>query len=348
MLLEFKKAFRKSVPMLISISSVSGGGKTYSALKLAAGLAGPKGRVGFIDTENGRGSMYADSPGIVEALPNGYEIMQLDPPFSPVRYIAAIEAAEKSGMNVLVIDSVTHEWEGIGGCCEIAETNKLRGMPNWSMAKMAHKRFMNHCLSTDMHLIFCIRARDKVKIIEVEKNGKKASEIVPIGIQPIAEKNFVFEMLVSLQLDEKTHHATPIKVPEPLAHLFPTGKLLTQADGEHIRQWNQTGVALESHEQLTKRSRAAAEDGMGAYKAFFAALTLAQRKALDSVHSENKATAERVDREAPAEIPEVSKLPDAIEQVIGTVLRCGGATWSVVDSDDGQRWLQGPVLGGAA
>jgi hypothetical protein len=292
----FTKAKRKACPMLLSISGVSGSGKTYSALLVAAGLAGDKGRVGFLDTENGRGEMYADSPGIVAALPNSYDYARLDPPFGPRQYIAAIEAAEQAGITVLVIDSGSHEWEGIDGCCEIAEKNKLRGMPNWSKAKMEHKRFMNHLLSTNMHIVLCLRAREKVKLVDVEKNGTTKTEVVPIGIQPIAEKNFVFEMLVSLRVEEESHFAVPLKVPEPLAALFPDKHLLTKADGERIRLWNDTGSAMESGEQLRKRARAAAEQGMAAYKEFFTGLTTQQRKDMgDSAHQEYKYIAEQAD-----------------------------------------------------
>jgi len=280
--------------MLMSVSGVSGSGKTFSALLLAAGIAGSDGEVGFIDTENGRGEMYVDSPGIVKALPKGFRYGRLDPPFTPKRYIEAITAAEKAGITVCVVDSTTHEWEGIGGCCEMAEEHKLRGMPNWALAKREHKRFVNHCLSTNMHLIFCLRARDKVKILEV--GGK--TEVVPIGIQPICEKNFVFEMLVSLLLDEKSHAAQPLKVPEPLLALFPEAHLITKQDGERIRQWNSTGGTLDPHEQLKKRARAAAEDGADAYVAFYKVLPNAQKKVLaDSIHGELKGIAEAADRE---------------------------------------------------
>lgn len=322
--LEFVTAVRRSVPLLISISSVSGGGKTYSALLLASGIAGPNGKVGFLDTENGRGTMYADSPGIVKALPDGYVYSRLDPPFSPERYVAKIQAAEKAGINVLVVDSVTHEWEGIGGCTEIAEKNKLRGMPNWSKAKMEHKRFMNQCLSTNMHLIFCIRAREKTKIVK-DANGKET--FVPIGVQPVTEKNFVFEMLVSLMLEEQAHFAVPIKVPEPLVQFFPGGKMVTQSDGLHIRQWNDTGRPAAQNEHLIKRSRAAAEQGMAAYTEYFKGLTPVQKKALaDSVHEENKKIAAQADAEAqaasetdPAPTPAPSTGQTAVEPAIPAV-----------------------------
>jgi hypothetical protein len=330
--LQFKKAIRKSAPIIISISGPSGSGKTYSALLMAAGLAGPNGRVGFVDTENGRGCFYADSPGIMTALPNGFEIIELDAPFSPERYIAAIDAAEKADINVLVIDSGSHEWEGTGGCSEMAERDKGR----WNKAKQANRKYVYRLLYSTMHIIVCLRARERSKIIPKHESITGKEEVISLGILPIAEKNFVFEMLMSLQLDEKTHHAIPVKVPEPLVGLFPGNQLITKADGERIREWNESGASGDSNERLKKRARAAAEEGTAAYSAFFRALTPPQKKVLaNSTHTENKQIAAAADS---VDIPEVEKLPDAIEQVVGTVMRCNGATWAVVDSESGYQW----------
>jgi hypothetical protein len=175
---------------------------------------------------------------------------------------------------------------------------------------------MNHCLTSNMHIIFCLRAREKTKIIKV--NGKE--EFVNVGIQPIAEKNFVFEMTVSLQLDEKTHCATPIKVPEPLVHLFPDGKLITKEDGERIRLWNETGSALDPAEHLIKRSQAAAEQGKAKYREFVQSLSPEQKKRFPAaIHETNKKTAEQVERipifgsaEVPVQWPDAFDGPECI------------------------------------
>jgi hypothetical protein len=215
-----------------------------------------------------------------------------------------------------VVDSGTHEWEGIGGCCEIAEKNPLGRMPNWSLAKIEHKRFVNHCLSTNMHLIFCLRAREKVKVFkkgdfmvtgswapgygeeDAEIPRAEKDTIVSLGIQAIAEKSFVFEMLLSLYLDEHTHFAMPTKVPEPLQPLFPGKRLLTKEDGERIRIWNESGSIADTNDQIAKRSRAAASEGVAKYREFFDSLTPGQRKALGSIHDENKKAAQEADRTA--------------------------------------------------
>jgi hypothetical protein len=301
----FSRAVRRAVPMIMSLAGPSGCGKTYSALLLAAGLVGPKGRVGMLDTENGRGEMYADSPGIVQAFPDGFDRTPMDAPFSPSRYTDAIKSAEKAGIAALVIDSGSHEWEGEGGCSDIAEKQKLRNMPNWAKAKMEHKRFLNNCLSSSMHIVFCLRAREKTKIMKV--NGKE--EFIAMGMQPIAEKNFVFEMLLSLLLDETTHFASAVKLPQPLAHLFPKDHLITKADGEAIRLWNESGGNADPMEGVKKRARAAAEDGLAHYSEFFAGCTAAERKHLAATtHDANKETAIDVDAQRKLAAYEEDKL----------------------------------------
>jgi hypothetical protein len=296
-------AVREKVGLLMALFGPTGSGKTYSGLLLAAGIAGPDGLVGMVDAENKRGSLYADDPGIRAALPNGYKRVDLTAPYSPERYIKALQALERAGCTVGLIDSTTHEWAGEGGCCDIAEKKKLQGMPNWALAKQEHKKFMAYCLSSKMHIIFCLRAHEKVKIVKagdlVSPDGTERYEknsVIPIGMQPDTEKNLVFEVLISLRVDDKTHHAHPVKVPGMLKHVFPGGKLITKADGEAIRQWNETGGQADPTEKLRERARLAAGDGMKAYLAFFKSLTNAERQILVATdHEKNKETADRAD-----------------------------------------------------
>ncbi len=326
MALQFKPAIREAVPMPIALSGPSGSGKTYTALLMAAGIAGATGKVGLVDSENGRGKLYADSPGIQKALPNGYLYAELTE-FSPQSYIAAIDDAEAAGITVLVIDSGSHEWEGPGGCEEIAE----KAPKKWITAKKEHKKFVYRMLYSNMHIILCLRAREKVKVV-----GK---DYIPLGVLPICEKNLMFEVLLSLQLQDGTHHATPIKVPEALAGIFPGGRMVTKEDGVRIREWIESGSAASSDERTKKRARMAAEGGMKAYMEFFGSLTAPQKRMLAaSTHAENKALAEAIDRES--EVPEVDKLPDPVELVAGTLVRFNGATWAVTDTAEGYQWVE--------
>lgn len=283
----YAKAVRRAVPLMVELSGVSGCGKSTTALLLAAGIAGPSGRVGMLDTENGRGSLLAGEKIIKDALPNSYEIDELTAPFSPERYISKIKEAEDIGITVLVVDSGSHEFEGVGSVSEIAETHKKK----WAEAKRQHKRFLYHCLSSQMDIVFCFRGRDKVKII------KGSNEVIDLGVQPIFEKNWPFDMTVRWHIQDQTHHAILLKAPREIEDRFSAPRMLGKADGELLAVWKQRGIALDPHEQLQRRSRMAAEDGMATYTAFFAALTAGQKKHLidAGTHGENKAVASVAD-----------------------------------------------------
>jgi hypothetical protein len=229
-ILQIRKAQREGARLLIMLSGVSGGGKTFTALQLGYGLAnGDASKLGVLDTENRRGSLYAD------CLPGGAQFLigDLTPPFSPTRYIQAIEEFEKAGVEVLIIDSGSHEWEGIGGCQEIAEAGNPK-MPNWNKAKAEHKRFMSKLLTSNCHIILCLRAREKAKPEIV--NGKTVYQ--DLGLQPITEKNVVFEATASLMVHDQGLRREVMKCPADLQHIL--GKddgYLGEPEGRALRAW---------------------------------------------------------------------------------------------------------------
>lgn len=244
-ILNIREAKRAGARLVIGIDALSGDGKTYSALQVAWGLAGGDSKkIGFLDTENKRGSLYADKLVDKEGKVHPFLIADLDAPFTPERYAQAIKEFQAAGVEVLVIDSVSHEWEGSGGCTEIAEidptTGNARRSPAWNVAKSRHKReFMNTLLNSDMHIITCIRSREKVRL---EKDDKGKTVYVPIGIEPIQEKNFVFELTVSFQLAANGKMRFIKKCPDELTPVF--GKpgewvdgYLTAKHGVTLRDW---------------------------------------------------------------------------------------------------------------
>lgn len=363
--LEFRKAKRKATPMLISIASVTGGGKTFTALLLARGIAGKEGRVVMIDAENGRGEIYTTSEPIIEAYKDHdggmYDYIRLDPPFSPERYTEYLRAAEQAGYTVAIVDSGSHEWEGIGGVSEAAENdeNSKKGkFGRWADPKKRHRRFVNFLLTSKMHIIFCLRAQGKLTQIkkgdpiilgagDVLQSAPRAEKdlIIDRGMQPIAEKGFAYEMLLSFLLEERTHFAVPIKVPEPLKHIVTGGRLITRADGEAIQRWNSDAPAIDNLERVRQRARTAAEDGMAAYSDFWQGISKDERKALAEDHVTNKAVAEKVDAADTADIPTYAddEIPDAMSQSVGAecwhVVGVGKTRLRVTDAgDDVQEW----------
>lgn len=280
---EIRKAQRQGARLLLQLSGVSGSGKTYTALQLAYGLAGNNAdKVVLIDTENRRGSLYAD------CLPQPFNIIDFYAPFSPGRYIEAIEAACKAGAEVIVIDSVTHEWESEGGCEWIANQTRF---PDWKLAKRLHKQFMTYMLQSPAHIIACTRAREKVDFSD-PKNPR------PLGIQPIQEKNFSYEATVSLLMHDQGKRQDVLKCPAELQGILGRGAgYLTATEGQALRQWVDGGAkvdpAIEHHRGMLLN---ATEAGLKALQAEWMATPASVRKILgDGFKEQLKAAAAAYD-----------------------------------------------------
>jgi len=287
-----EQASREGAKIVIGLAGVSGGGKTFTALLLAYGLAeSDSSKVGLLCTENGRGRLNAD------ILPNGerFRVSDFHPPFSPSRYIEGIRAFEEAGVEVLVLDSVSHEWEGIGGCEEIATAGDPK-VPRWNKAKLEHKRFVNALLQSSMHIIVCIRAREKVKVENVQ--GKTV--FTPMGLQPITEKNFLFEMTASVMMQDSGRRQDVIKCPEALRSIMGRGNdYLTIQDGLAIRKWIDGGTPVNREEEQARASLAtAAESGVEALGKAWSALPNKMKVKLESAKDQYKASAEAYDRQS--------------------------------------------------
>jgi hypothetical protein len=230
--IQIREAKREGARLVIGLQGISGSGKTYTALQLAYGMANFQGKkVGLICTENRRGSLYADSLRHPETgQVDRFLIGDLTPPFSPSRYVEAIQEFEQAGVDVLVIDSVSHEWAGQGGCYDIAKNTSKR-IDDWLTAKNEHKRFMSAMLQSPMHVIACIREAPKTDFKD-PKNPKS------LGLMPIQESQFVFELTASLQMWNSGRDQAVLKCPAELMPILGRGKgYLTATDGLALRRW---------------------------------------------------------------------------------------------------------------
>lgn len=288
-----KPAVKEAVPPLIGLWGPSGSGKTYSALLLARGLVGPKGKIAVIDTENGRAKFYADIAG-------GWFHLPLDPPFSPDKYSAAFRFCEEQGANVIVVDSMSHVWEGEGGVLDQADNIGGSGLHKWKAPKMAHKRMMNNLIRSRLPVIFCVRAKDAVKQVG---HGKEA-KIIHMGWQPIADKNFVFEMTVDLHLTKDGHYdlATSKTLPTTLREFVKPDGIVNEAMGQAIARWCGDGAAPdEEYERLKREGMDASTKGVEAYKEWVGKLTDMQKNKIRQYHKEWSALAKKADAEKTTE-----------------------------------------------
>lgn len=296
-ILNIVEAKREGARLLVFLAGVSGGGKTYTALQLAYGMTKGNGKkVGFLDTESGRGRLYADE------LPNSFLYAELRPPFSPQRYVQAIEEFAAAGVEVLVIDSGSHEYEGMGGIQEIAEAGNPR-LPNWNKAKGEHKKFMSALLASPMHIILCLRAREKAKPEKQIVDGREKTVYVDMGLQPITEKSVMFEATVSLMMHDQGRRHDVIKCPAALSEIMGRGQgYLTMQDGSALRDWVDGAQQLDPKVEHSRGLlKLAAEKGMAALQEQWQALPKAHQKVIGAgkgCPADLKASAEAFDQQA--------------------------------------------------
>src|SRR5713226_4352553 len=192
-ILNIAPATRAGAPLLIQLFGGPRSGKTRTALRLARGMVGPQGKIGVLDTESGRARLHADK------VPGGFVVGELTPPFTPLRYLEAIAEFVRYGVDILVIDSFSHCWEGQGGVLEMAdqaEQNGKKGLLKWLEPKREYKRLVNFLLSTRLHLILCSRA--KQPMIEDIVDGRKT--LVTLPWEPIQDKRLKYEMTIVLPM----------------------------------------------------------------------------------------------------------------------------------------------------
>lgn len=195
------KAVRKAVPLSVAVVGPSSGGKTYTALRLGTGMRQAMGgKLFLIDTESNRALHYADQ--------FDFYHVPMGAPFSPLDYLAVIQACYESCNGepcTIVIDSISHSWEGPGGVLEMqeAEIERMAGSDNrkrmsmaplsWNKPKRQSQRFINTILQLPVNFILCFRAKEKIEF-------KKGSDPTRLGWMPIGDKGYIFEFAASILL----------------------------------------------------------------------------------------------------------------------------------------------------
>lgn len=240
--LSIRKALRSEAKPLIGLYAESGAGKTFSALQLARGFVGPSGRIGMIETESGRGEAHVDS------VPGGFDVISMRDDFAPRRCGDAITLAEASNLDALIVDSASHEWEGIGGVLHMAAANMdagKKGLQVWQQPKIDHQRhFVGRLLQTPIKLVIvCMRA--KYPMAEITKNGKKELQRSEV-MEPKQSEDILFEMFVHgwIGRDDHAFHGTKYTRPE-LANVIKSGEPISIATGEALARWAAGGKAVE-------------------------------------------------------------------------------------------------------
>ena len=235
MAFQVKKATREKIYTKIALMAPSGGGKTYGALRLATGMAeelkeqnGKDARILLANTESKRGYYYANE--------FNYDIVDIDAPHNPEKYVELIEFAVSEGYDILIIDSSSHEWEGKGGCLELQQ--QAGGTyQSWAKVTPRHNKFINAIADSQIHIIATMRGKDQY---EMEKDDRGRTTVTKLGVGAKQRDGFEYEFTCTFLIDQKTNMATAQK---DNTHIFEgeTATLLSEAYGKKIIQWANSG-----------------------------------------------------------------------------------------------------------
>lgn len=241
----FKPAVLQEVNLIIGLVAGTGGGKTYSGMRLASGISGGK-RFAVIDTERGRAKHYAKQ--------FAFDHCDLHSPFRPETYAKAILAADAAGYPAIMVDSFSHEWAGEGGILDWQEEelDRMAGddwkkresckMAAWIKPKMDHKKMVQRLLQVRAHLILCFRAEEKVEMVKGDDGKMKiVPKVTRTGLDgwiPICEKSFPYELTASFLLtSDAPGMPKPIKLEHQHRELFPLNQPIDEKAGQRIAQW---------------------------------------------------------------------------------------------------------------
>lgn len=250
----------------------TGGGKTRTALELARGIAGPDGVIGVVDTEGRRASYYAD------IIPGSFKAIDLDPPYTPERYVEAIQLLERN-CAVGVIDSASHAWEGPDGVLDLHEQalDRMLGQdqdnwqkraslnwPAWREPKARFKALRNKILAVRIPLIVCFRGDLKSRMVKGEDN--RNSVVKDETTTPIFDTKFIYEMHVAVEVYQQNGLGGYVRYPQPyaktshpqiLAIMPKAGEQLTGKHGENLAKWCAGGSVPGAKAPVSPELRAA-------------------------------------------------------------------------------------------
>ncbi len=243
--LMYRPAKRGNAACLIMISGPSGTGKTFSALRLARGLAGPNGKICLADTDNNRSKFYADDFVFFHH--------PIEPPFRPIVFEKALEAALSEKADVVLFDNFSAEHDGPGGILDYHEDELQRltrgdlskrdglNMVAWIKPKTEHKKLLQALYRKNVHIILCCSAARKIAMVK-QTEGRDRGKVVPVdqGLQPICGEDVPYAMTIALMLSDVSRPGvpTPIKaLMPPLKPIVSLEQPLDEQTGARIAAW---------------------------------------------------------------------------------------------------------------
>lgn len=237
--MQLRPSERRQVKLRLGISGASGFGKTKSALLLAYGMTGDWSKIAVIDTENSSASLYSEL--------GNFNVLDLSPPYSPERYIEAITVCERARITVVIIDSITHEWNGSGGCLDIHE--KLGGrFQDWAIVTPRHQAFIDKILQSECHIITTTRRKIEY---DIDRDASGKLKIQKLGTKEITKEGYEYELTVNFELINENHLVRASKDRTGLFMNKPEF-IINSTTGKKILEWCNSGTNLQDAREKIK------------------------------------------------------------------------------------------------
>jgi hypothetical protein len=235
MTVAFAKATKTRARARVALIGPAGSGKTYSALRLARGLAGPAGRIAVVDTERGSASKYAG--------PFDFDVLELEE-FDPRAYVDAVRAAEQAGYDVLIIDSLSHAWSGKGGALELKDAAAKRkggdSFGAWRDVTPLHNAMVDAIVSARLHVVATMRAKTEYLVERYDRTGKNSVRKVGLAPEQRAGIEYEFDLVGDLDADA---NLVVTKTRCPAFHGMVINQPSEQA-GAALRDWLTDGAEV--------------------------------------------------------------------------------------------------------
>jgi len=221
--MQIRKAQKSKSKLRIGLSGTSGSGKTYSALLLASGMTSWD-KICVIDTERQSADLYSDL--------GPYNVITLESPFAPKDYIEAIKTAEDGAMEVIIVDSITHEWTEAKNMVD-----KLGGrFQDWAKVTPIHNRFIDAIVGSKCHIITTVRS--KTDYAMSSEGGK--TKVQKLGLKSETRDGFEYEMTVSFDLN--INHLVETSKDRTGMFMDADPFVITKETGKQLLKWSNTGI----------------------------------------------------------------------------------------------------------
>lgn len=189
----FVDAVKEAEKARIALAGPAGSGKTWSALAIAQAFGGT---LGVIDTEKGSARKYASDFPPFKHLP----VYSYDPRELP----KMLAAAAGIGLETVILDSISHFWEGTDGMLQQVDRITQRSQSRnsfaaWKEMRPFEQEMFDALLTYPGHVIVTMRTKTEYVITE-DDNGRKAPQ--KIGLKPIQRDGIEYEFDLVGDLDQ--------------------------------------------------------------------------------------------------------------------------------------------------